>query len=496
MAQGFAPEVGGAVTEGLGQGLGNAAESAAPALSPTAALAGDLAAQPPDVAIADLANVDISEPTLADAPGGEKLAELRDKLKAEEGSVDLGSDGKPGLSPEPPPEIGAADRAIKSQHDAEGKQISGDTPAVESGDKSGQPPSEPPTAEGASADEPEDQRSMDLSSVYDQSQPNAEVDKESKQPPIVEQQPKIPEDIQKRIDEINEEMKNGNFEHEDELESLKAKAQEVDELQKLQSKEWKDLNKYERARRRELEAKASGEGGQELTAEQQAEVRDKEIENLGTEMMQKMAKGEEITEEEEKRLQELIAEKKMAEAGFTPEQAREAAKKALEYDKGKSEKGRRKTQEAKEKIQELMSLELQIISQRNLVKQLNERRKVAIEEAKQAHNEAERAKPDERLKKKGIEYSKYMVVANYSAQIEGIRFMAQRIDARRKNLEQQVRRELGVTGGLRALAEWGGAKINNVMTEIVILAEEELPFGMGEPFGAYQRGQLSSSGRI
>lgn len=302
-----------------------------------------------------------------------------------------------------------------------------------------------------------------------------------------------PEDNQRRIDEINKEMDEGNFEHEEELDRLVKSSKEKDELQKLQEKKWSELTPEERARRKELEAKSKGETEPNLTPEQEAEKRKQKIEDLGTELMTKLANGGEITSEEEERLQGLMAEQKMTEAGFTPDQARAAAKEALKLSK---ENASRKTQEAKEKIQELMSLELQLISSRNLAQQLGEKRKEAIEEARKAHDDAENAKPEERMRKKGIEYSKYYAVANITGQIQGMRYTAQRINARRQDLEQQVRWNLGITGPWEALKEWGGAQANNMLTEITILAEEELPLGMGEPLGNLQRGKLAAAGKI
>lgn len=321
---------------------------------------------------------------------------------------------------------------------------------------------------------------------------------ETPQPEAQTQQPETTPaveatDNQKRIDEINKEMDERNFEHEEELDRLVKSSKEKEELQSLQEKKWSELTREERARRRELEAKSKGETEQNLTPEQEAEKRKQEIEDLGTELMTKLAKGEEITSEEEERLQSLMAEQKMTEAGFTPDQARAAAKEALKLSK---ENTSRKTQEAKEKIQELMSLELQLISSRNLAQQLGEKRKEAIGEAKKAHDDAENAKPEERMRKKGIEYSKYYAVASLNGQIQGMKYTAQRINARRQDLEQQVRWNLGITGPWEALREWGGAQVTNVVTEITILAEEELPLGMGEGLGELQRGKLAAAGKI
>ena len=192
----------------------------------------------------------------------------------------------------------------------------------------------------------------------------------------------------------------------------------------------------------------------------------------------------------------MVAERDLQEnSGFTPEQARAAVKEALKTGQNGSERGSKRTQEAKEKIQRLMALEVEMIANRNRAKTLQEQRKEAIKVADQAHKDAEKAAPADRLRMKGIEYSKTMAVANISGQIEGIRYQAQRRDAERVDLEQEVRRKLGITGGWKALVEWGGAKINNALNEINIIAEEKLPFGMGVANGEEVRANLSATGR-
>ena len=306
-------------------------------------------------------------------------------------------------------------------------------------------------------------------------------------------------EAQKRIDELEGRLKDTtnplSDEEFEELKNLRDGVQSENRLQELEAMDPKKMKNSELDEMRELQKKKAEKDNPELTPEQQAEKRDKELEELGTEIMQKLAKGEEITPEEEERLQKLFAGKKLEEAGFTPEQAREAAKKGLELNRGKSEKGSKRTQEARERIQELMSLELQLIAQRNQVVRLRDERKTAINEAQAARKVAETADPKDRMRKKGLEYSAYMKVANISGQIEGVKYAAQRINARRTDLEQQVRRKLGVTGGLRALGEWAGAKATNIMTEISIIAEEKLPFGMGVDQGEDMRSWLAATGR-
>lgn len=199
--QGLSPEVGGVVAESLGQGLGNVAESAAPSLTPAASLAGDLAAQAPDEALTKLAEVDIPEPTLADAPGGDKLAELGNNLRDAEVTSNSGSSVVSELNPNPPPEIGKADRAMKANHDAEGNPVPKDAASTgEAGDESGQPPKEPPTAEAGSAGEPEDDGSIDPTKLPVEKLTNDQVGSELARLSEAAKQGPLSETDQKRLD--------------------------------------------------------------------------------------------------------------------------------------------------------------------------------------------------------------------------------------------------------------------------------------------------------
>ncbi len=250
------------------------------------------------------------------------------------------------------------------------------------------------------------------------------------------------------------------------------------------------LTKEEEAQLIRLEQSTKGQE----TPEQQAAQRSKEIENIATSLMLKFSRGEVPTAEEVARFQQLFAEQKMTEAGFTPDQARFAAREALKLEKGRSDRESRNTREANEAMKKLMTINLRLISQRNLAAQLRSAREKVKEDAKVARAEAEAAEPQDRMRLKGVEYGKYRQILNYNDQLAGTKYAAQRINAERIDLEQLVRRKTGVTGGLHALMEWGGAKVNNIATEVAILAEEEIPFGMGSDPGKMQRNIISRGG--
>lgn len=214
----------------------------------------------------------------------------------------------------------------------------------------------------------------------------------------------------------------------------------------------------------------------ELTPEQQMEKLQEDIEDLGTDIMTKLANGEEVSQEELDKIRELRSQEQLMRQGFSEKNAREAVQAALKGEgKFSSEKHSRRMKDVQDELQELMSIEFQILSLPKSVASLREQREKAKDEARKRHNEAESATGQDRLKKKAVEYQAYMQVANINGQINGIRYMAHRLEARRSDLEQAVRRKLGVTGGLGALMKWGAAKTRVVVTEIGIAAAEELP---------------------
>lgn len=219
---------------------------------------------------------------------------------------------------------------------------------------------------------------------------------------------------------------------------------------------------------------------EKLTPEQQTEELKKQADALGTRIMDKLANGESITPEDLEELRNLRAQESLINQGFSAEDS----KAVVEAVSGRSgrESGRQveAIKEIKDKVQELMSIELQLMSLPKQVDALRKQRKTVQQDAQKKHKEAEGVTSDEaRLQKKGEEYGLYMQIANINGEIVKVKNAVPLLDARRKDLEQYVRRKLGVTGGFTAFMEWASAKVTNVATEVGVGVSEEVDYRTG-----------------
>lgn len=211
----------------------------------------------------------------------------------------------------------------------------------------------------------------------------------------------------------------------------------------------------------------------ELTPEQQTEQLNAQIDQLGTELMTKLGKGQEVTEKDAQKLQELMGQKDLQKEGFTPDQIRGIMKTVRRRG---SETHSMVAKELQAKVQELMALELTLLSIPKNQDALREQRREVQGQADARHKEANRLQGDERLRVKGQEYALYMQIANINASIIRQKYEADVIDAERRDLEQYVRRKAGVTGGGRAVLEFAGAKINNVSTAVSVNCKEAIDY--------------------
>lgn len=247
-------------------------------------------------------------------------------------------------------------------------------------------------------------------------------------------------------------------------------------------KELRGLKQDPEQHRKDLEQKALGgtitdeeaqelgdmnipKDAKELTPQEQTEKLKKEMEDLGTDIVMKFANGEEVSPEELKRFQELRLQASNIENGLTPDQARQTVREVLARGYGQ-ESG--KVKDIQQKLRELMAMELQMQTIPHTVEALRQQREVAKQEARAKHDEAESASGQSRLNKKQEEYTAYMKVAGIKAQITAVKDMVPRMNARRMQLEQDVRSGLGITGPLRSIVEHAGAIGYSAYTEATI----------------------------
>lgn len=205
---------------------------------------------------------------------------------------------------------------------------------------------------------------------------------------------------------------------------------------------------------------------------------DKEIEDLGTDLMSKMANGEyesvEKMQEDAKDLQDKMAEKSLQEKGFTKEQSKAAVEAANKRNSEQTETSKKRNSEIQDKIQELMIIEYQIMTVPPQVEEALKKREQAVARARVLHSEAQ-SKTDgtiERVQAKAKEANQYMVIENLNQYVSDKVHFADRLNERRRDIEQQVRSKLGVTGTWGALMEWGANRAINTVTELRIKAQD------------------------
>lgn len=228
----------------------------------------------------------------------------------------------------------------------------------------------------------------------------------------------------------------------------------------------------------ELGRMNSGEKPENLTPEQQMEKLHEQVDTLGAELMQKMAKGEAVTPQDLDRLRDLRGQEQLMQNGFTPDQARAAIKNARNVNRG--ERQSRMTAEIQHKVQELMAIEMQIMTIPKTVDALRAQRQEVRLKADAKHREADMAmSPEARMQKKTEEYGLLMQISNINATIVSQKYMAPILDAKRTDLEQYVRRKLGVSSGMGAMMEWAGAKVKSAVTSVAVSTAEEVDTRLG-----------------
>ncbi len=197
--------------------------------------------------------------------------------------------------------------------------------------------------------------------------------------------------------------------------------------------------------------------------------------------MDKFANGKEVTEEDLEKLRNLQARELLEKKEFTPEQSRAAMREAMRGGKTGGERQGRRIKELQGEIQKVMALYLRLMAIPKTVDQLRDLRREAVDEAKTKHSEASGAMSDEqKLQKKGEEYNALMKVANYNALIVGQKYMVPVLKAQIGDMEQSIRRRLGVTSGFGALCEFVGAKVDNVATNVYVTVAEEKDYLTGK----------------
>lgn len=232
---------------------------------------------------------------------------------------------------------------------------------------------------------------------------------------------------------------------------------------------------------KELAGYYKPEDAKNLTPEQQKEQLKKDIDALGEELMDKFANGKEVTEADLEKLRNLQTRQLLENRGFTPDQARAAMREAMHGGRTGGERMGRSIKELQGEIQKVMTLYLRLMAIPKTVDQLRFARQEAVDEAKAKHSEAAGAMSDEqKLQKKGEEYNALMKVANYNALIVGQKYMIPVLQAQIGDMEQSLRRRLGVTGVFDYILEFAGAKVRNVVTSVYVNAAEEKDYLTGK----------------
>ncbi|HSX08784.1 MAG TPA: hypothetical protein VLF93_01370 [Candidatus Saccharimonadales bacterium] len=185
-----------------------------------------------------------------------------------------------------------------------------------------------------------------------------------------------------------------------------------------------------------------------------------EIEDLGTDIMFRWANGIEVDQADLEKFQAMRGEQQLLQVKFTPEQARELVKAALEKNGGPNERRAEKNSKLQQKIQELMTIDMQILAIPKNVDQLRRQRQKVQAEARIAHMKANT--PEGRQK----EYSLYMQIANINEAISSQKYEVVRLGAKRGKLEADVRRATGVSGPMQSVVEFATSRIKSIMVTL------------------------------
>jgi hypothetical protein len=202
------------------------------------------------------------------------------------------------------------------------------------------------------------------------------------------------------------------------------------------------------------EAQAAGEAQLSDT-----ERLNKEVEDMGTDLMQKMANGEIPSEAELDAFRAKQLEMQTLKSGFSPEQARAAVQAALnpEY-RGSLDKRMALEQEMQEKLQHLMTLEFQLLA---MPKRLDALKKERNRIKRSIRNLPPPSSKDTGLDIKARQDNRQKLgqVANLRSQIIMTKNTEMIVQADYADTMQYVRRKLGVSSGLQAVMEFAGAKL-------------------------------------
>lgn len=196
----------------------------------------------------------------------------------------------------------------------------------------------------------------------------------------------------------------------------------------------------------------------ELTVDQAQEARDKEVEDLGTKIMEGLSKGE-YNEEDIEKFRQLRTEQVLTQQGMSSKDARDITKAALKPEIG----GRALAQEREiqARLQELAAYEMQLLALPGAISELKAARDKAKADITIKGNPVD---PKGRMELNGL----YMQLASIKGQMVQTKYFGVVVQAKYMDTMQYVRRKLGMSKGLSAVVEWAGAKVNNATTQMYL----------------------------
>lgn len=269
-----------------------------------------------------------------------------------------------------------------------------------------------------------------------------------------------------RADELSRNITNEEYDffvedHPDKAEAYADKEPEI--AAALERRAERDQAREAQAIVDQTEADRSGRRP-EVSVDPEAEAKNlsQQMEDLGTRMMLEISQTGQLNEEDLAKFQEMRARAGMLTAGFTPEQARNIAKRAMGPElQLRKNKELRVQKEVSKELQRLMALEMQILTMPKRINELKKQREDLKGRIQSQHSSIEASgDPQEQSRKKMEIYPLYMQLANTKAEIVKARYAISLYKAEYKDVMQHIRRRLGVTGGFGAYMEWAGAKVS------------------------------------
>lgn len=225
--------------------------------------------------------------------------------------------------------------------------------------------------------------------------------------------------------------------------------------QPLTAEEMSELTKLNETGQNKAESK--------LSPEEQA---NKELDDMGLEIMRKMAKGEMPTKEEAQAYAEKQAEAYSLKSGFTEAQMLEAVRAARNPEfRSRVEKKLAIEKEVQELVIELAKLEMTIMGLPKQVAELKKAHSTAKKSIKQlpppSLNESAQMKKD-----RADNRQKMMTTANLRSQIIIARNTESIVSADYGLVQAELRRKLGITGFWGGLIESTGAQVNALTSNL------------------------------